>query len=126
MSTLLLLLADFVVLIHLGFVAFVLLGALLALKWRKLAFLHLPALAWGIYIEWTRTICPLTPLEIWLRHQAGADAYSGGFISHYLVPILYPPGLTAAHQQFIAAGLLLGNALIYGYLLYRRRKAGRL
>ena len=126
MSTLLLLLADFVVLIHLGFVAFVLLGALLALKWHKLAFLHLPALAWGIYIEWTRTLCPLTPLEIWLRRQAGADAYDGGFISHYLVPILYPPGLTATHQQLIAAGLLLGNALIYGYLLYRHRKAGRL
>jgi len=112
-----LLLADLVVVLHFLFVLFVILGGLLVLKWRRLAWLHLPAVLWGIYIELSGARCPLTPLEIWFRQQAGADAYSGGFISHYLVPLIYPPGLTVEIQQWLAMIILIGNLLIYGFIV---------
>lgn len=120
MNTVYLLLADFVVLIHFLFVAFVFLGGLLVHKWPRLIWLHLPMLAWGVYIELSHTICPLTPLETGLRRLAGAEPYRGGFISHYLVPIIYPPGLTPETQQIIALILVLVNGLIY-VCLWRRR-----
>jgi hypothetical protein len=121
LTNLYLVLADLVVVIHFLFVIFVLLGGLLVLKWRYLAWLHLPVLAWGVYIEFSHTICPLTPLEIWLRQKAGTDLYQGGFISHYLVPVIYPPGLTPDTQVIIAGILLMVNILIYGWLILNSR-----
>ncbi len=122
MHTLYLFLADLAVVIHLLFIAFVVLGGLLVLKWPPAAWLHLPALAWGVYIELSGGICPLTPLEVWLRRQAGSEAYAGGFVEHYLLPILYPPGLTPGVQQALAAALITVNVLVYGWVLYRRRR----
>ncbi len=99
-------LADLLVVLHLAFAAFVVLGGFLAWRWRWVAFAHLPALAWGFWVEPSGQICPLTPLENHLRHLAGEAGYQGGFLEHYLVPILYPPGLTRPDQWVLAALLL--------------------
>ena len=107
------LLADAVVLLHLGFILFALLGAALLPRWPRLAWLHAPALAWGAWIELSGGICPLTPLENRLRHAAGEQGYDGGFIAHYLLPLIYPAGLTRETQWVLAAVLLAVNALLY-------------
>ncbi len=120
-----LLLADLVLVVHLLFVLFVVFGGLLVLRWHRLAWLHLPALGWGLWIEFSGTLCPLTPLEIHLRRLAGADPYEGGFIAHYIVPIVYPPGLTAETQWWIGLGLLGLNLAIYGWLGFWRWRKGR-
>ncbi len=117
-----LLLADLVVLVHFLFVVFALLGGLLVLKRKKLIWLHLPALLWGIFIEFSGWICPLTPLEIQLRRLAGADLYQGGFISHYLVPLIYPPGLTPGTQWVLGGILITVNIAIYSWLFICRQK----
>ncbi len=115
------LLADLLVVLHLLFVAFVGLGGLLVLRWPRLAWLHLPAALWGVGIELTGRICPLTPLERELRRRAGESAYQGDFVSHYLLPVLYPRGLTRAAQLWLA-GLVVGlNLAIYAVVLTRRR-----
>src|SRR5690349_8323013 len=113
------LLADAVVVLHLTFIVFVMAGGLLVLWRPALAWLHLPALAWGIYAESTGTICPLTPLENALRHAAGEAGYGGGFIEHYVVNVIYPPGLTPGVQTVIAVGLIAFNAAVYA-LAWRR------
>ncbi|GAC1662551.1 MAG: DUF2784 domain-containing protein [Candidatus Dormibacteraceae bacterium] len=113
------LLADGLVAIHFAFTAFVILGGFLAWKWRRLMFAHLPALAWGIWVEVSATVCPLTPLENHLRHLAGESGYSGGFLAHYLTPVLYPPGLTSHIQWGLAAVLVALNAIAYGHLIRR-------
>ena len=116
--------ADAVLLLHLGFIAFVVLGGLLALRWRRAPLLHLPALGWGIYIELSGGLCPLTPLENRLRAQAGQAGFDGGFIEHYLLPLIYPAGLTR-ETQFVLAGLaLILNLLAYGFVVWRRRARG--
>ena len=113
------LLADAVVAVHLAFIVFVAAGGLLVL-WRPVvAALHLPALAWGIYTESTSTICPLTPVENALRRAAGEAGYAGGFIEHYVVNLIYPPGLTPGVQVAIAVGLIAFNAAVYA-LAWRR------
>ena len=117
-----LLLADLIVLIHFLFVVFALLGGILVLKWKKLIWLHLPALLWGIFIEFSGWICPLTPLEIQLRRLAGADLYQGGFISHYLVPLIYPPGLTPDTQWLLGGILITVNIAIYSWVFICRQK----
>ena len=120
-------LADLLVVLHLAFAAFVIFGGFLAWKWRWVIFVHLPALAWGFWVETSGQICPLTPLEIHLRHLAGEAGYQGGFLEHYVVALLYPPGLTQ-EDQWVLAGLLLAITLVaYGVLLrphrHLRRKA---
>lgn len=117
-----LLLADLIVVLHLGFIVFAALGGLLLFKWPRLAWLHLPAVIWGAITEFMGLICPLTPLEIWLRQQAGADPYLGGFISHYLVPVIYPPGLTTGTQWLLGGGLVMINLLIYAWLFSRKHR----
>ena len=87
------LLADAVLIVHLAFIAFVVLGGLLVLRWPRIAWLHLPAVAWGAWIEFSGGICPLTPLEVGLRARGGEAAYSGGFIEHYVTGLIYPEGL---------------------------------
>ena len=95
-------------------------GALLALRWGRAPLAHLPVLAWAAYIELSAGVCPLTPLENSLLQAAGESGYSGSFIEHYLVPLIYPSGLTSSTQQWLAAGLLLFNGLIYTYVFTRR------
>jgi hypothetical protein len=114
-------LADLVVGLHFLFVLFVVLGGLLVLRWRWMAYLHIPAAVWGAAIEFAGWICPLTPLEHWLRRRAGDAAYSGGFIEHYILPLLYPSALTRNIQLLLGTFVILANVGIYGYLLYRRQ-----
>ena len=117
------LLADLVLLLHAAFIVFVLLGGLLVWRWRRLIWLHIPAVIWGILIEVQGWLCPLTPLENRLRRAAGNDGYQTGFIDHYLAPLIYPAGLTPAIQLLLAGVVLLVNALIYAMLwrAWRRR-----
>lgn len=107
------LLADAVLLLHLAFVLFVVLGGLLVIKWPRLTWLHLPALVWAVWIELSGAICPLTPLEQSFRQQAGESSYAGSFIGHYIEPILYPVGLTREAQWWLAGIVLTINALVY-------------
>jgi hypothetical protein len=115
------LIADALVLIHFAFTVFVIFGGLLIWRWRWTALLHLPALAWGCWVEVSHGICPLTPLENHFRQLGGEAGYTGGFLAHYLVAVLYPPGLTW-HIQWLLAGLLvLLNLAVYGWLLLQLR-----
>jgi len=116
------LLADSVLILHFLFVAFVLGGGLLALRWPRLLWLHVPAMAWGILVEVMGWICPLTPLENQLRTLAGGRAYSGSFIERYCLPILYPAGLTPKIQWLLAGLILIVNLAIYATLLRTRRR----
>lgn len=117
-----LLAAEALVLLHFLFVLFVGLGGLLMLRWPRLAWLHLPAAAWGALISFAGWICPLTPLEIDFRQRAGEAGYSGGFIDHYLLPVLYPDGLSRPMQIVLGVAVVLGNAAVYGYAYWRRRQ----
>jgi uncharacterized protein DUF2784 len=116
--------ADLIVAIHFAFVLFVVFGGLLVLRWPRVAYLHLPAAIWGALIEFAGWICPLTPLENRLRIQAGQTGYQGGFIENYILPVLYPSGLTRGIQLVLGAFVLILNLAIYGYLLRRRHLAG--
>lgn len=118
------LLADLVLVVHAAFVVFVMLGGLAVLRWPRLAWVHLPVVAWGAGIEFAGGICPLTPLENHWRRLAGEQGYTGGFIEQYVVGILYPEGLTRDVQ--IALGLLViaVNAAMYLRVL-RRKKTSR-
>jgi Protein of Unknown function (DUF2784) len=109
--------ADAVVVIHLAFIAFVLAGGALVIKWRSLAWLHVPAVIWGAYAELTSTICPLTPLENALRLHAGQAGYEGGFIDRYLLPIIYPAGLTPQIQTILGVIVLGANVVFYAIAL---------
>jgi hypothetical protein len=115
------LLADLVVLIHFLFVLFSLLGALLVMRWRKMMWLHLPAALWAAGVEFSGRICPLTPLENWLRLRAGGSGYAGGFVGHYLLPLLYPAGLTRDVQIILGAIVVGINIGIYGYVIFLRK-----
>ncbi len=117
------LLADLVVLVHFGFVLFVILGGILVLRWKRVVWVHLPAAAWGAIVEFMGWICPLTPLEIWLRVMAGQSGYQTGFIAHYLLPVLYPADLTRGTQIWLGILVLSLNLAIYGWLVRRWIKA---
>ncbi|HKT33123.1 MAG TPA: DUF2784 domain-containing protein [Gammaproteobacteria bacterium] len=120
-----LLLSDMVVVIHFAFVIFVVAGGLLLwLRWW-LVFVHLPAIVWGALVEFTHWICPLTYLEDRLREQAGVAAYRGDFVTHYLLPILYPAHLTAHIQLALGSLVIIINIVIYAALLSRWRKIRR-
>jgi len=115
------LLADALVVVHFTFTTFVIFGGFLAWRWRWVIFAHLPALLWGCWVEVSHGICPLTPLENHLRQLGGEAGYSGGFLSHYLVRVLYPPGLTWRVQWVLAGLLVLINVAAYaGYFRSRR------
>ena len=113
--------ADAILVTHLAFVLFAVFGALLVLRWPRLAWLHIPAVVWAAFVEFNGTICPLTPLEVILRRQAGEAGYAGGFIDHYFMPLLYPEGLTRDVQTMLGAIVVVINAAIYIVALRRRR-----
>jgi hypothetical protein len=116
------LLADAVLVLHLLFILFVALGGLLVLRWHWLAWLHVPAVLWGASIEFSGHICPLTPLENLLRELGGGATYEGGFIEQYVTAWIYPEGLTRAVQITIGVAVLMINAAVYGWMVYRARE----
>jgi hypothetical protein len=116
--------ADLVVVLHFAFIAFVVLGGFIA-WWRShVAWLHVPIALWGATIEFAGWICPLTPLENALRRSAGDAGYAGGFIEHYVIPVVYPAGLTPTIQVGLGIAVLVVNGIAYGLLLRRRRRKG--
>ena len=108
--------ADIVVLFHFGFILFAILGGLLVLKWHWLIWLHLPATLWGSFIVMFGWICPLTPLENSLRGTDTGGTYTGGFIEHYIIPLIYPPGLTREIQITMGIILVLLNVIVYTFV----------
>jgi hypothetical protein len=110
-------LADFVVILHLAFVVFAVGGGTLVLRWRRLAWLHVPAVVWAALIEFAGWVCPLTPLENRLRTLSGEGGYTGGFVEHYILPILYPSALTRQVQYVLGFLVLAINVAVYGWLL---------
>jgi len=118
-------LADALVIMHLLFVAFVMAGGFLLMRWPKLVWLHLPAAAWGAFIEFAGGVCPLTPLENHLRVLGGESAYSGDFVERYLLPILYPENLALPVQQVLGGVVVAVNLAAYAlaYRVWRRKVA---
>lgn len=116
------LLADFVVVVHFMFVVFVVAGGLLVLRWPRVAWAHVPAAAWGVLIEFAGWTCPLTPLEFALRLRGGQAGYEGGFIEHYVLPILYPAGLERRTQFVLGGTALAVNVAIYLIVNQRVRR----
>ena len=110
-------LADLVILLHLLFILFVILGGLLALRQAWFALLHLPAAAWGAYIEFSGSYCPLTPLENHFSRLAGDQGYTGGFIEHYIIPIIYPASLTHDIQIVLGLAVIAINLLVYALFI---------
>ena len=115
-------LADLTVLVHFAFVLFVVGGAFLVLRWRCLAWVNIPAAIWGALIEFAGWVCPLTPLENRFRVLGGSTGYRGGFVEHYIIPVLYPRGLTREIQILLGMIVIVINIVIYGWLLYQTRK----
>jgi hypothetical protein len=116
--------ADLVVLLHLLFIVYVLLGGFLVLIHRAWSIVHLPAVAWAAMIEFKGWICPLTPLENWLRRKGGHEIYQEGFVEHYLMPVIYPSGLTRKTQIVLGMIVIVANACIYLWVLYSTRSIG--
>lgn len=116
------LLAELVVVIHFAFVVFVVLGGFLILWWRKVIWLHLPAVLWSAWIELSGGICPLTPLENWFWIQGGQASYPDDFVGNYILPLIYPKGLTRVTQIVLASIVISVNVLVYGYVFLIRKK----
>lgn len=116
------LIADAVVAIHAAFVVFVVTGALLTLRWPRVAWIHIPAAVWGTLIELAGWICPLTPLENHLRVQSGEHGYQTSFVEHYVIPLLYPGTLTRGMQIGLGLAVVALNVGIYAFVLRRHRK----
>jgi hypothetical protein len=112
--------ADLTLVLHLAFVLFVVLGGLLVIRRPRVIWLHLPAALWGAAVEFGGWLCPLTPLEIWLRTKAGGEGYRGDFIEYYLQPILYPAGLTGVNQLVLGLVVVVINAAVYAWYWQRR------
>ena len=114
--------ANLTLIIHLIFILFVIFGGLLFFIFSKIIYIHLPALLWGIYIELTNSVCPLTYLENWFLHKGELTTYSNDFINNYLFPIIYPEGLTTDIQTYIGITLIVINILIYGLIFKNLKK----
>jgi hypothetical protein len=122
LATLYAVLADLLVVLHLLFILFVVLGGFLAMRWHRLAWAHLPAVAWAVAVEWAGWLCPLTPWEVRLRSLAGETGYHGDFVAQYLLPLLYPQAMTRTTQILLGVLALAVNAAIYGSWWYLRRR----
>jgi hypothetical protein len=117
--------ADVVLVVHFLWVVFVILGGLLALRWRRVAWVHAPVALYGAAIEFLGFTCPLTPLEVWLRQRGGEAGYEGGFIEHYITATLYPTGLSRPVQLALGVAVLLVNGIVYYFWWARRRSSGK-
>lgn len=115
-------LADLVVIVHFAFVLFVVFGGFVVLRWPRAAWVHLPVAVWGVLIEYLGFLCPLTPLEQWLRERAGQEAYQGAFVDRYILPLLYPIGLSRANQWVLGSIVLAINLAIYVVVVRRHRR----
>lgn len=115
--------ADLVVLFHFAVVVFVIAGGLAVLRWRWVAWVHLPVIAWVIFAEWFQRICPLTFLENWLRSRGGGETYRGDFVAHYIIPVLYPQGLTPRIQVMLGTFIFVTNVVLYLLAFGKWRKA---
>ena len=113
-------LAGVIIVAHFLFIAFVAAGGLLVLRWPRLAWVHLPAVIWGVVVELTGRICPLTPLENHLRRLAGNSSYSGSFIEQYLIPVIYPANLTATTQYILGGLVITVNLVIYTTIIRKK------
>lgn len=113
---------DLLVILHLGFIVFVVAGGVLCIKWRKLIWIHIPAIIWGTVIELSGWICPLTPLENYFRRKSGEAAYAGDFVSQYLVPVIYPESLTREIQWLLALAVLVINGAVYTIIVKKHRR----
>ena len=113
--------ADCILLLHLAFTLYTVLGGFLSLRRPSLIWLHLTAVLWGVVIEWADWVCPLTPLENFLREHGGEAGYTGGFIEHYVVRFLYPENLTIELRYLLGLGLVAVNLIIYRYVFLKRR-----
>jgi len=107
---------------HLGFIVFVMVGGLIAVFSPRVIWIHLPCMAWGVIVELTGLVCPLTPLENMFRGRAGQAGYEGDFIIHYIESVIYPEGLTREIQVVLASLVILVNAGVYGWLVVRRKR----
>jgi hypothetical protein len=118
------LLADLIVLVHVAFVVFAVLGGLLAARWRRVVWIHPLAVFWAAIVEFFGWVCPLTPLENWFRRRAGEAGYPSDFIAHYILPVLYPDELTREAQIVLGAFVLLINLIIYGWVFRAKVRTG--
>ena len=114
--------ADLTLIVHFAFIIFVVFGALLFFVSTKIIYVHVPALIWGIYIELTHSVCPLTYLENWFLQKANLTTYTEGFIQNYLVPIVYPTNLTDNLQTCLAIVLIVANMIMYGLIISKSKK----
>lgn len=110
---------ELVVVIHFVFIVWVALGGLIAIRYWRLSLAHFPALVWGALVEWNGWICPLTPIENGLRTARGMAVYHSGFIDNYLIPVIYPDGLTREIQMVLAVVLVLANVIAYGFMIHK-------
>ena len=115
-------LADLILVTHLAFAIFTVLGGLLVLRWRSLLWPHLASVSWGVVIQWANWTCPLPPLESYLREMGGEAGYRGGFIEHYASLILYPENLTIELRHLLGGILIAVNLMVYGYIFWRKRR----
>ena len=118
------LLTDLIVLVHVAFVIFAVFGGFLALRWNCFVWIHLPAVIWAATVELFGWVCPLTPVENWLRRRGGQTGYPSDFIAHYILPLLYPEGLTREVQIALGVFVLVINLSIYGWILRRKKTGG--
>lgn len=109
--------ADIIVVVHFLFIVFVVGGGLLVLRWPRLAWIHLPAVFWGVLVELQSWICPLTPLENHFRDLAGKQLYGGDFVERYLLPVIYPATLTASIQQMLGGAVIVINVIFYAWII---------
>ena len=114
--------ADAIVLLHFAFIVFVLFGAWCVLRWKWIAWLHVPAFVWGALVEFRGAECPLTPLEQRARAMAGDQSYTGGFVEHYVMPVMYPVGLTPTIQFWLGLFVVAVNLAVYAFVIARSRR----
>lgn len=118
--------ADLTLVLHLLFIIFILFGGLLCLRRMRWAWLHLPAIVWGVWVEWAGWICPLTPLENYFRQRSSDQGYLGGFVENYLIPVIYPEQLTILIQWLLGALVLVINIFVYLYVFRKKKKRDEL
>ena len=114
--------ANVTLIVHIAFILFIIFGGLLFFIIPKIIYFHFPALIWGLYVEFTNSICPLTYLENWFLHQENLKTYSNSFVQNYILPVIYPENLSHNSQIYLGLGLIIINLLIYGLIILKEKK----